>query len=221
MTIYYLYVKTHKKTGLKYLGQTVQDPFKYRGSGKHWIRHLKKHGSDHHTELIQRCFSRLSLKEWGMYYSKLWSIVESNKWANIKPEEGTGGGTYFITNNPMKNPEIAKLFSGSNSPVKRPEVRKKISDSHIKKGDDHHAKNPISINKRSGINHYFKKNKHTSKDNPFYDHNIYNFQHIKTNEIIHMTQNDFVKTYQASAGNVSQLVRRKESPKSVKGWKLI
>jgi hypothetical protein len=38
----YLYVKTHNKTGLKYLGQTSQkDPHKYPGSGTRWRHHLK------------------------------------------------------------------------------------------------------------------------------------------------------------------------------------
>jgi 5-methylcytosine-specific restriction endonuclease McrA len=40
----YLYVKTHNKTGLKYLGKTEQDPFVYLGSGKRWLNHLNKHG---------------------------------------------------------------------------------------------------------------------------------------------------------------------------------
>lgn len=31
--MYKLYLKTHNKTGMKYLGQTKQDPFEYRGSG--------------------------------------------------------------------------------------------------------------------------------------------------------------------------------------------
>ena len=44
MTIYYLYVKTHRITGLKYLGKTKQDPYKYRGSGVYWTSHIKKHG---------------------------------------------------------------------------------------------------------------------------------------------------------------------------------
>ena len=54
MITYCLYVKTHKKTGLQYLGFTTKDPFNYNGSGHHWCRHLKKHGSDHTTEIIQK-----------------------------------------------------------------------------------------------------------------------------------------------------------------------
>ena len=44
--IIYLYVKTHRKTGLKYLGKTKKDPFVYQGSGVHWKNHLNKHGYD-------------------------------------------------------------------------------------------------------------------------------------------------------------------------------
>ena len=43
--MFYLYIKTHSKTGLKYLGYTQKkDPFSYTGSGTYWKRHLKKHG---------------------------------------------------------------------------------------------------------------------------------------------------------------------------------
>lgn len=91
--IIYLYVKTHKKTGLKYLGKTVQDPFKYVGSGVYWKRHLKKHGKEHDTYILQKCYSNESLITWGCYYSKLWSVTKSKKWANLKDEEGQGWGS--------------------------------------------------------------------------------------------------------------------------------
>lgn len=93
MVIYTLYVKTHRKTGLKYLGKTKQDPYEYLGSGKRWTRHLKKHGNDVDTQVLQRCFSNSSVKAWGLFYSKLWSVVESKKWANLRPEDGDGGDT--------------------------------------------------------------------------------------------------------------------------------
>jgi len=91
MTIYTIYVKTHKITGLKYLGFTTkQDPHKYHGSGKFWKRHLAKHGYDYNTEIIRECHSNEEVKEWGSYYSNLWNIVESHEWANLKPETGSG-----------------------------------------------------------------------------------------------------------------------------------
>jgi hypothetical protein len=91
MTIY-LYVKTHNKTGLKYLGKTrATDPHKYPGSGTYWRLHLKKHGYDYTTEIIKECQTEDEFKQWGLYYTNLWNIVESNKWANLKEETGHGG----------------------------------------------------------------------------------------------------------------------------------
>jgi hypothetical protein len=120
MIIYYLYIKTHKITGLKYLGQTKQDPFKYKGSGVYWKRHLKKHGNNHNTEILQKCYTKTALTTWGIYYSDLWSVIESKKWANLREESGNGisssdakrlakkltsnGTHHFQTNNPTKNP---------------------------------------------------------------------------------------------------------------------
>ena len=46
-------IKTHNKTGLKYLCKcTNRDPYKYKGSGVYWKRHLKEHGRDITTEVI-------------------------------------------------------------------------------------------------------------------------------------------------------------------------
>ncbi len=91
MTIY-LYVKTHKKTGLKYLGVTTnKDPYTYTGSGVYWKNHLNKHGFDYFTEILKECRTKDEVKEWGLYYSRLWNIVESNEWANLKEEQGDGG----------------------------------------------------------------------------------------------------------------------------------
>lgn len=86
----YLYVKTHSKTGLKYLGKTTQDPFTYLGSGVDWRAHLKEHGEDHTTEIIRECKSNKELNEWGRYYSDLWNVAESQEWANRIPETGSG-----------------------------------------------------------------------------------------------------------------------------------
>jgi len=92
MSIYTLYIKTHNKTGLKYLGQTSkQDPYKYAGSGTYWLRHLDKHGYDYTTEILKECHSKEELKTWGLYYSNLWNVVENEEWANLQPERGDGG----------------------------------------------------------------------------------------------------------------------------------
>ena len=89
--IIYLYVKTHNKTGYKYLGKTSKlDYHTYKGSGKDWIFHLKQHGNDYSTEIIKECHSKEEFNYWGRYYSQLWDVAKSLEWANKIPE--TGGG---------------------------------------------------------------------------------------------------------------------------------
>lgn len=55
------------------------------------MRHIRKHGYDVETEILKECTSNEEVKEWGLYYSRLWNIVESPEWANIKEETGNGG----------------------------------------------------------------------------------------------------------------------------------
>ena len=87
----YLYLKTHNISGLKYLGKTTRDPQKYLGSGKVWRDHLKKYGNDIHTEILFETDNQPEIEKMGKYYSELWNIVESKKFANLVPEHGDGG----------------------------------------------------------------------------------------------------------------------------------
>lgn len=92
MSIYRLYIKIHRKTGLKYLGYTKQKEYhKYHGSGKYWNLHLKKHGYDYDTKILLESEFLTEIKQTGIYYSSLWNIVESSEWANLKVETGEGG----------------------------------------------------------------------------------------------------------------------------------
>lgn len=94
---YTLYVKTHRRTGLKYLGQTRQNAFTYKGSGKDWVAHLIEYGNDVHTEIILQTEKWAELTNMGRYYSNYYNIVNAvddfgNKiWANRIRE--TGGGS--------------------------------------------------------------------------------------------------------------------------------
>jgi hypothetical protein len=97
MTIY-LYIKTHKITGLKYLGKTIKNPYKYDGSGIDWVDHLKKYGYDHYTDILMECKSKEELGIWGRYYSRYYNIITAQDdygnriWANRIPETGAGQG---------------------------------------------------------------------------------------------------------------------------------
>jgi hypothetical protein len=123
MTIYYLLIKTHKNTGLKYLCQTKQKNYKrYRGSGVDWTDHLKIHGSRHvSTEVVIQTTSKDELKLWGRYYSALYNVVGAqddfgNKiWANKIIECGGGGGFSTETLDKIKKIQDDAIANGTHN----------------------------------------------------------------------------------------------------------
>lgn len=123
----YLYVKKHSKTGLLYFGKTTRkDVVKYLGSGKYWKKHLAKHGNEHvETIWISEAFDNPEkLKDFSLLFSELFDIENSEKWANLREENGLDGApkgikvsenNNFKTRNPSgsgdKNPFFGKKHS--------------------------------------------------------------------------------------------------------------
>lgn len=223
MTIYYLYVKTHNITGLKYLGKTIQNPHKYRGSGKKWKSHIHKHGYNVTTEILKECDSNEEVKKWGVYYSELWNIVEArdengNKiWANLKPEEGDGGDP---------GPAGRKKLATSSCSTRRPESIAKRS------GENHYTKRKDYVCKTSGINNPMRDTRIISgrmgDNNPMRrpevacklrDPTIYCFENIDSGERVVMTRYNFSRHFQIPEGNLSKVISKQR--RSVSGWKLI
>jgi hypothetical protein len=88
----YLYVKKHQITGLKYFGKTTKkDPYKYKGSGKYWLNHLKKHGNLIDTEIIGVFENVDECSKVALDFSIKNNILESNEWANLRLENGLDG----------------------------------------------------------------------------------------------------------------------------------
>jgi hypothetical protein len=138
----YLYVKTHKITGLKYLGKTnSKNPHKYPGSGVYWTDHLKKHGNDVATEILHECKDNDEVRERGLYYSELWNIVDAvdengrKIWANLEPESGNGGtGWGHGNDNIAKRPDVAEKIKNTRSTPEHKEKIKEINgDLEVKK----------------------------------------------------------------------------------------
>ena len=158
MTIYSLYIKEHRQTGLKYLGHTKQDPYKYKGSGIHWKRHLKKHGEDVETTVLNTFTNIEDLTKAGLEYSRLHNIVESKDWANMIPEDGKrnplfkpkGGRPSDETRQKMSAALKGRVFSEEHrrkmaeSARKRassPEFIQALKDGHKKRGPMKRAAN--------------------------------------------------------------------------------
>jgi hypothetical protein len=114
----YLMIKTHQITGLKYLCKRVTTSdvkaISYKGSGKYWKNHLKVHGKNINTEILEKYelnkieeFSKLCLE-----YSAKFNIVMGDEWANLMEENGLDGAV-IGENNPSKKMEVALKISKS------------------------------------------------------------------------------------------------------------
>lgn len=96
----YLYIKQHTITGKLYFGKTVQkDPLKYKGGGKHWSAHVKKHGYEH-IETLWYCLfhDKEECTKFALMFSEHQDIVKSKEWLNLKPENGIDGGYTWSKN---------------------------------------------------------------------------------------------------------------------------
>jgi hypothetical protein len=126
MTIY-LYKKTHRVTGLKYLGTTnSKNPYRYKGSGTYWRHHCDKHGYDIDTEILFETDNKEELRSKGLYYSELWNVVDSKEWANLKPEEGNGGG-YVAGSESAKKRSVKMIGHPNWAPPPNQQTKDKIS----------------------------------------------------------------------------------------------
>ena len=87
----WLYIKQHNVTGLKYFGKTTKDPFLYKGSGKYWKDHIRKHGNNITTVWTELFTDKQTLTEYALQFSNQHNIVESKEWANLINENGIDG----------------------------------------------------------------------------------------------------------------------------------
>lgn len=132
----YLLLKTHNKTGLKYLCRHITEYedscYRYKGSGVYWTSHLEKYGDDITTEIIAKCATIEEARTLGLHYSEKWNIVESKDFANLVPEDGQGGAgpaSHRKTHgNRFGYEQEPNRYVGDSNYAKLPEIRQKISN---------------------------------------------------------------------------------------------
>jgi hypothetical protein len=146
MHTYFLYLKT-SPLGLKYLGKTTKDPYKYIGSGKIWKRHINKHkltNNDIKTEILFETKDLEEFKKIAVKISHELNIVESTEFANLIIEKGDGGDTsdnIDYSNQIFHNSNRANHLNGINLSE---DERKKLFNERAKKID---YKNPERLRK--------------------------------------------------------------------------
>jgi hypothetical protein len=245
MTIYYLMVKTHNITGLKYLCQTKRkNPYKYLGSGVDWCNHLKKYGNNIETTVLISTTNKEERNYWGRYYSELWRITTAvdnygNKiWANRIPETGGGGGNNLSTEDRVRMGKISvsKQIKENKHNWSKKGFENCNYDHTIYKFENIFSGEIIESTQYDFRNRfgYLQGNvgamvrglKKTCVGWKMYGSKTPN-QYIKhqfintsTNAVVSMTQDEFVKTYNLNRGHVCQMIKRNKKFQSVKGWKL-
>lgn len=113
---------------------TKSDPFSYSGSGIYWKNHLQKHGYEYTTEILKECKNKEEVKKWGLYYSKLWNVVESKDWANLKEEQGDGGRQSKEVREQIGKAGIGRIPWNKGKQIWNEEERKKISERNKERG---------------------------------------------------------------------------------------
>lgn len=132
---------------------TINNPFKYMGSGKYWKLHLKKHNltpKQITTTVLFESYNRDEIREKGIYYSALWDVVKDEKWANLIPE--TGEGCYGAVLSKETREKISKAGMGR---IPSEATRKKISESNKGRISSDETKKKISSSHKGkpGIKH--------------------------------------------------------------------
>lgn len=107
-----LLLKTHLKTGLKYLCKTIKEDYEsYKGSGKYWKCHLKKHGRKVSSELIYESDDLEEFSKVCLFHSYELDIVDSKEFANLVVEDGMDGGDRFAEMSSNRYKEVTDKIS--------------------------------------------------------------------------------------------------------------
>ena len=127
-----LYIKKCSHCELKYFGKTTRRRIEnYRGSGKKWLSHLRKHNANSIHLWNSKWYYDTSIIRFATKFSNINKIAESKNWANLKPEDGinTGGGKL--------SEDAYKRISEKTKGVSRPWSRETMKKHHekIRKGE--------------------------------------------------------------------------------------
>jgi hypothetical protein len=238
-------IKTHKITGLKYLCKKVTDSdsraISYKGSGTRWNNHLKIHGKDIYTEILEKFplekiedFSKLCLE-----YSKQFNIVKSKEWANLIDETGKPGtkigvycgknGTFYGKKHTLETrKKISDANKGDNNVMRRnPSILQKMIYTKNKPENIEKARlRAIEINSRLDVKEKNRQSK-TGINNIRSDKNIYRLKNIISGDILEgtrfqirdkMNELENKNLKKLSLDDIGYFFRKTKNIKTVKGW---
>lgn len=130
----HIYIKKCPHCDLYYFGRTTKDPYKYKGSGKKWLNHLKYHKITSIETIDVKTFNTITeAKEYSLKFSYEHNIVDDPKWANLIPENAEHINTKGIELPQEVKDKISKANKGK---IQSEEHKRKNRESHL--GDKNH-----------------------------------------------------------------------------------
>ena len=84
------------------------DPYRYKGSGKYWKRHIKNHKQSPNTTTLFEFDNIEEAKTFAINFSNIHNIVESTEWANMTLEDCSQGNSLFWTEEKRKEESLRK-----------------------------------------------------------------------------------------------------------------
>ena len=147
-----------------YFGKTTShNPIKYTGSGLYWKNHLKKHGSSIKTIYLELFNDPELLNEFALFFSEVNDIEHSDKWANLKSENGRDGnpvGKNFRNGlpsplkdrpSPLKGVKTGRATPGCFEVGRTNSIEHRLASSVRGKGNKHGEKNKGRVAHNKGI----------------------------------------------------------------------
>lgn len=130
----HLYIKRHNVTGMQYFGKvTKRDPLKYKGSGKYWLRHIRKHGNDVTTEILGS-FERIEDAEnTALQFSKDNDIANNPSWANLIDENARDGAPVGHPGHVFTEEQRKRMSEKSSNRWADPAYRERIVAAHVRR----------------------------------------------------------------------------------------
>ena len=236
-----LYIK--ELAGVKYFGKSIGTNIEgYTGSGIVWKCRIKKYGKENiRTLWISDWYhDPHEVMEVALHFSKENNIVESEEWANLKPENGLEGGhpgtegckkisegqigrVPWNKGKSMWSEEERKLIGIRNSqrgPQSAETIKKRVDKNTGKKRTEEQKRNLGRSKKGRSLTEAHKetlrgKRPHVVAHNR--DNTIYTFVHMSGKEET-LTRHDMCKLHGLCGQNLTAVIQGKR--RSHKGWSL-
>jgi hypothetical protein len=218
---------------LYFCKSAAKDIEKYSGSGVRWKKRIKKYGKENVKTLWVSDWYHCphEIQEVALHFSKENMIVESDRWANIKPENGLDGGA--------QPPEITQRIANNNRGKKLSQERcDQIGTASLKRWADKEYRDRLcAVQKTSHNTTQMKakksavakvcqntleakkrRSKQVGSNASNYDSTVYHFIHKNgTTEV--MPRLSLIQKYNIHPGNLSLMISGKRP--TVNGWSLI